>query len=483
MNIVEAKYSPDLFLPAYDDVNTWAAWNPFLKAIYGIPMDDWELAVFQKHTGLKTPPKKGIREAYAICGRRSGKSRTLAELVVYEALVNAKIHKKKLAAGELGIIAIISVDRAQSQTMMRYIRGILMSNPILEQYIVEDLKESIEVSTGIKIEVFTPSFRSIRGRTIVVCVMDEPAFYFTDGQRSDKELKTAIVPAMLTVPSAKLICISSPYGRQGILYEAYRDHYGKEDDNILVWQAATTSMNPLVSQEFIDKELEKDPAGASAEYLAIFREDIEQFLSLDAINACVIPHRTSLPAYENVLYQAFCDPSGGRQDSFTLGISHIAKGKLIIDQLRAWKPPLNPDVVTKEISDIIKQYRLSSIVSDRYAGEWVSSSFRKHGITHHACELTKSELYLSLEARVNTLKIEFPDNQQLINELSSLERRRGRSGKDSVDHPPGRNCHDDLANAAAGAAYEGFKDADLLFPALVQRIMRRELAEGGGTEH
>jgi ribosomal protein L37AE/L43A len=41
------------------------------------------------------------------------------------------------------------------------------------------------------------------------------------------------------------------------------------------------------------------------------------------------------------------------------------------------------------------------------------------------------------------------DNKKLISELSSLERRTGRSGRDSIDHPPGG--HDDMANAAAGA--------------------------------
>jgi hypothetical protein len=39
----------------------------------------------------------------------------------------------------------------------------------------------------------------------------------------------------------------------------------------------------------------------------------------------------------------------------------------------------------------------------------------------------------------------------LIFQLSSLERRTARSGKDSIDHAPGQ--HDDLANAVAGAAW------------------------------
>jgi len=37
-----------------------------------------------------------------------------------------------------------------------------------------------------------------------------------------------------------------------------------------------------------------------------------------------------------------------------------------------------------------------------------------------------------------------------VAQICGMERRTGRSGKDSIDHAP--NGHDDLANAVAGAA-------------------------------
>ena len=47
------------------------------------------------------------------------------------------------------------------------------------------------------------------------------------------------------------------------------------------------------------------------------------------------------------------------------------------------------------------------------------------------------------------------ENDRLVVQLSSLERRTARGGKDSIDHAPG--THDDLANAAAGALVCAFK--------------------------
>ena len=51
---------------------------------------------------------------------------------------------------------------------------------------------------------------------------------------------------------------------------------------------------------------------------------------------------------------------------------------------------------------------------------------------------------------LNSGRIVLPKSDRLVNQLSGLERRTARAGKDSIDHAPG--AHDDLANAVAGAA-------------------------------
>ena len=52
---------------------------------------------------------------------------------------------------------------------------------------------------------------------------------------------------------------------------------------------------------------------------------------------------------------------------------------------------------------------------------------------------------------MNTKRVEFPKEKRLIDELVNLERRRGRPGKDIIDHPP--RGSDDYANALAGACH------------------------------
>jgi hypothetical protein len=64
------------------------------------------------------------------------------------------------------------------------------------------------------------------------------------------------------------------------------------------------------------------------------------------------------------------------------------------------------------------------------------------------CEQTRTELYLNTVPLINSCSVALLDNERMMNQLVSLERKTS-SVKDRVDHPVG--MHDDLANARAGA--------------------------------
>jgi hypothetical protein len=466
MNIIKAIFNKKLFKPCFRDLDTWMAWFVVLKALFGLRMDKGELALFNLHTGRERPPNQPLKELWCIIGRRGGKSFIAALVAVFLALFHD--YKQYLGPGEVGVVQIVAADRAQAQVILRYIKGILNSNSVFRQYILSELRESVELSNGIAIEVMSCSYRSIRGRTVVCSIFDEIAFWRVEGANPDKEILAATRPSMATIPNSKLIVISSPYARSGVLYETHRDYYGKDDPEILVWLAPTRVMNPTIPQKLIDRETEKDPTAARAEWYAEFREDIEEFLSLDAIVACCVLDGTLAPSRDSS-YLAFTDPSGGRADAFTLAIGHGIKEKFTVDLLKAWEPPFNPESVVTDIVEALRDYRINRIVGDRYGAAWVSSAFEKHGITYEPSEKNKSDLFLGLEGLINTRSVELPADKKLINELMALERRRGKSGKDIIQHPP--RGKDDLANAIAGLCHEGLSKglhtksffADVLF--------------------
>lgn len=458
LTIIKAIKDEKLFRPLFKDLKTWAPWICLLKALFGLPLTKKELDLYQRSTGRKKAPKKPFHELWAIIGRRGGKSFVMSLTAVFLALFYN--FREYLAPGERGVIQIIAADRSQAKVIFKYISATLNSNPVFERYIQNETKEAIELTTCVDIEVMTCSFRTIRGRTVVCAIADEIAFWRVEGANPDREILTAIRPSMATIPNSLLLVISSPYARSGVLYEHHRDYYGKDDPDILVWQADTLTMNPTISQRLIDRETEKDPSAARAEWQAQFREDIENFLTVEVIESLVISCRRDLPPNSEHYYYGFCDPSGGRHDAFTLAIGHYEEEsqKYVIDLLRAWEAPFNPEEAAKEAAEILKQYDLREVMGDRYAGSWVTGAFDKAGIDYECCPIPKSDLYLAFEAFCNMGRVELPDNKKLVSELRSLERRRGKSGKDSVDHPP--RGKDDRANAVAGLCYVLAKEED-----------------------
>jgi len=448
LTIIKAINEKKLFKPLFKDLKTWASWICLLKVLFGLPLTKKELTLYQGSTGRKKAPQKAFRELWAIIGRRGGKSFIMSLAAVFLALFYS--FREYLAPGERGVIQIIAADRSQARVIFKYISAMLHSNAIFERYIQNETKEAIELTTGVDIEVMTCSFRTIRGRTVVCAICDEIAFWRVEGANPDREILAAIRPAMATIPESMLLVISSPYARSGVLYEAHRDYFGKEDAEILVWQADSRTMNPTLSATLIDRETQKDPSAARAEWQAQFREDIEDFLSVKVLESLVVPGRRELLPSDECYYYAFCDPSGGRQDAFTLCIGHYEeeKSKFVIDLLRAWEPSFDPEQVVKEATETLKRYGLNEVMGDHYAGAWVEQAFDRHDIYYETCRVVKSDLYLTFEAYANMRKVELLDDKKLVSELKALERRRGKSGKDSVDHPP--RGRDDRANAVAG---------------------------------
>src|SRR5439155_25411770 len=150
-----------------------------------------------------------------------------------------------------------------------------------------------------------------------------------------------------------------------------------------------------------------------------------------------------------IRYVGFCDPSGGSRGSFTAGVAHADGDKAVLDALREKKAPLSPDTVVEEYAALFRSYGITSIRGDRYSGEFVRELFRKRAVEYRPSDQGKSDIYLTALPAINSGLVDLLDNKHLLSQLTALERRTARGGRDSVDHPP--NAHDELANAACGA--------------------------------
>lgn len=454
-NYAAACRDPHLFGPWFDGPS-WATWRVLDKAIFGEPLSDDELSVFRELTGRDEAPAEPASEVWIIAGRRASKTLKAASIGVYLATIGAELlgYRARLQRGERGVVQVLAVDRDQAKVALGYVKG-FFEQPLLARMVSRDVQDGLELTNGLAIEVATNDSRRIRGRTVCGIVMDEIAHWRSDvGLNTDEEVYRAAVPATATMPGAIVLGISSPYSARGLLWRKYKGHWGKPGRTLIV-KAPSLLLNPTLDHRIVEEALESDPAGAAAEWMAEFRTDCEAFIGREAAMACVSVGEHERPAERSVSYVGFADPSGGSRDSFCAAVAHLDRdGVAVLDAVRERRPPFSPAEVTGELADFFKSYGIRTIRADRYAGDFAREYWARQGITCLPSRMAKSEIYMALLPLINSRKADLLDDDRLLGQLVALERRTARGGRDSVDHPPGPQSHDDRINAAAGALVE-----------------------------
>jgi hypothetical protein len=446
VNLLEALNDPALFAGVMAGP-TWSAWKAALKALFGLPLAEDELRLYQRCTGREEGPERQCGEFWAICGRRAGKTYVISVVATW--LAFCKDYSAYRQPGEPIVIMLVAGDRAQARQAFRYVTGLIRGVPMLARQVIRETAEEVELASGVLIEVASNSYRLIRGRTVAALLADEAAFWHAEGLNPADEVLAAARPAMLSIPGSLMMVASTPYARKGPVWQAYKRWWGRPDPDVLVWSAPSLTMNPSLPARLIAAAYEADPADAASEYGAEFRTDVGAFVAREIVEALVDVGTFERLPEAGRKYSAFTDPSGGSADSFTLAISHVEGETVVLDCLREREPPFAPETVVAEFSGVSKSYGCTTVVGDKYAGEWPREQFKKRGIVYETSTRTKSEIYLESLPLINGGRVDLLDNSRLVNQVCGLERRVARGGRDSIDHAP--HGHDDLANAALGA--------------------------------
>jgi hypothetical protein len=114
----------------------------------------------------------------------------------------------------------------------------------------------------------------------------------------------------------------------------------------------------------------------------------------------------------------------------------------VIDQ--GQHPPFDPNKAVTRFVRVLRDYRVTRVVGDRYAGETFRSQFMAADVAYEVSARTTSELYEALEPRLNAGQVVLLDVPTLEQQLLGLVWKGGK-----ITHQAGE--HDDYATAAAGA--------------------------------
>jgi hypothetical protein len=447
--------------------DSWAAAKVILRAMHGLPIHGASREMFRALAGDREPPKEPVKEAVIVAGRRFGKDSTASADATFSAAIVD--HRPHLRVGERATVLCLAVDKIQATRFLRYIRGYFKASPLLKARVTGETTEGLLLDgRHVEIIVTSSNFRQAgRGITAAYITLNEAAFLMDAGSSNPaSEIYRSLLPSLSTLPTSKLLTVSSPYTQSGLLFDLVSRHYGKNSD-VLVFKGASRLGNPTLDEARIARALSEDYESAKAEYLGLWRSSTAGFLPREMIEAAIDRDVTVRPRIEGVTYFAFTDPSGGQHDSFTLAIAHLDGDQVVLDLLYERVPKFVTTAVVAEIAALLRSYGLNTVTGDRYAAEWVRGAFAAVGIEYTQSRRDKSAIYANVMPLFTAGRLQLLDVPKMTNQFAALERIVA-SGKEKVDHPRGQ--FDDVANAVAGAlvlAAERDTTADEICPVYV----------------
>ena len=91
----------------------------------------------------------------------------------------------------------LATNREQAAIVFGYIKASFEQVPLLAPLVRRVDADTVELTNGVEITVATNSFRSIRGRTVALAILDELAFWRDESgayTNPDIEVYRAILP-------------------------------------------------------------------------------------------------------------------------------------------------------------------------------------------------------------------------------------------------------------------------------------------------
>jgi hypothetical protein len=373
LNIIEFIAHPGLL----NDRSLSVAQQAVLKSIYGLTLNSEEREIYQRATGRSEYVDAEQAESTLIAGRRSGKTSKIgAPIAIYEAF-----RDHHLTRGDRAYVMLIAPVKNQAKTAMRFIRAYLNSSPLLKQYVARERSEEVELTNGISIVCYPCSYSTVRGPSVVCAICDEMAFWHhKETAANPEEVLAALGPGMVPFSTSKLIKISGPYRKEGVLWREFQQRAELEQ---LVWQIPSAEMNPTIQERSLERARKRDKSKFRREFLAEFTDDVAGWIVPDVLEACIVRNRTELPHIENDNYIVAVDPAFKHND-FALAVLHkTPDGPVVVDRVEHWartkQAPLGYEWVCEQIAWIANEYGIREVTGDQYCAAVIKQYFDKLG--------------------------------------------------------------------------------------------------------
>jgi len=468
-----------------------------------------------------------FRDLILVWGRRSGKTFLFSIIAAYEAMKLIEspggdpyaIYSK----GSGSPISILTVATSSDQASLAFseIKEKIINSPYFsDKYMTpegigadsiclltpKDKQDNIDRQSrkiakkkgSIIIEVGHSNSSTLRGKSIHTLLFDEMASYnVTSGPSSDVKLYQALEPAVNTFfrkvkvfdkdgnPTldnhgnqrekkefdGKIICISSPMGKEGVLYDLYTKSPQKH--NRVSCRIPTWHVDPNLSEEDLREVSNLADEEFRQEYGAEFAGTAgSTFFPRESVEAIFdVGRGMKFLEYgqPGIAYFAHLDPAS-TSHNYALAVCHkqvflnretkTADFRVVVDHIKYWSPQAGKPILVEEVDKYLvylkSRFFLASVTFDQWNSAGSIHKLRKAGI---AAKCTKFDnkyiraIYDELYSLVVSGKIVIPYHKLLMDEMLNLQRKPTPRGYKKEPSKTGTVKTDDLVDAIAGACF------------------------------
>lgn len=442
------------------------------RVLDGLPLgtlanDTSVIQAFGGDEALQLLPGQRPNEFVLLAGIRCGKSLIAAAGAVRSAL---SCDVSRLTAGDVPRVSILSLSLDTARATWNHIRGHVEASQLLRSKLVGDptsdtmcLRHPSGRTIEIKIVAGSRAAGSLVARWSAGNIFDEAPRMVgaEDGVVNLDEARQATAGRLL--PGAQNFYIGSPWAPFGPIFKMVDEHMGKPSRSIVVCRAPAYSMNPeWWTPERCEELRTSNPDAYQVDVLCNFMDPMAGLFTLAELQAVTRQLPLELPPHPRHSYAAAIDP-GARGNAFALVVTTNlgpieGKQRYSVVLARQWigskTEPLDMREILRQIADLLRPYRVSSVVTDQWSIDAMRPLASDAGLGLIERRLTgpeKFELYNALKIRVVDGTIELAPNLALIRDLASV-RKVVHQNSLSIDLPVGADGrHADFAEATVRA--------------------------------
>lgn len=467
-------------------------------------------------------------EMVLVWGRRSGKDFCIAILACYEA---AKLLESpfgdpyrlySLGSGAPFTILTVANSSAQAQVLFNEIKDKILKSQYFSDKIVPEgiLADQIHLLTpadkirnaemldrglpqnpgSVIIRSGHSNSDSLAGISCYCLLLDEIGLYRqTPGSGGGDSIYRTLAPATSTyirkvtstdeygketskdVYDGKIICISSPRGKEGIFFDLYRKSPNVKHRvmcKLPTWVVNPSQTRELLREKFINMTEEEFMMEFGAEFSGTAGQT---FFTRDMVDKCFY-NNMKLKDNGESGYSYFChlDPATSSHN-YALCVCHKeiflnqetgkTDFKIIVDHIRYWQPLEGKPILTEEVDSYIiglsKKFNFELVTFDQWNSQHSIEHLKKHSIPAKMTRFTKRYkiiIYDNLYDLSSSGRLFIPNHDLLKNEMLYLQRRYTPTGYKVFAKKDGLVKTDDVSDALAGAAYACMHDTSERLP-------------------